>query len=246
MDLDGSTPHAVFHNVIKDGPKAYKKCEPNEWYAPWQNRTSDMISAYMQCWKEEPEYTTAKWRKGGEQLEKIEKRNEWIKNHLPEGWTMTTGKDGTNEYHGPNGETQLTSPIDFGAENEDYIFFYKDDFEVKQVMSIPEYSELGENLLLDWRHPSDHFHIQADLEYAQRKASDNNVFQHYVNGSWGDRNQINRGRRDGIIGDPTLTLPQPKTPDRRRRMAIREFSNRRDSPVMVRLLQEIIAAQDKK
>jgi len=31
---------------------------------------------------------------------------------------------------------------------------------------------------------------------------------------------------------------------RRRRMAQREFSNRRDSPVMVRLLQEIVAAQD--
>merc|ERR1711964_952273 len=30
----------------------------------------------------------------------------------------------------------------------------------------------------------------------------------------------------------------------RRRMAQREFSNRRDSPVMVRLLEEIIAAQD--
>jgi len=33
---------------------------------------------------------------------------------------------------------------------------------------------------------------------------------------------------------------------RRRRMAQREFSNRRDSPVMVRLLQQIIAAQEKK
>jgi len=32
---------------------------------------------------------------------------------------------------------------------------------------------------------------------------------------------------------------------RRRRMAQREFSSRRDSPVMVRLLKEIIAAQDK-
>merc|ERR1711964_836389 len=31
----------------------------------------------------------------------------------------------------------------------------------------------------------------------------------------------------------------------RRRMAQREFSSRRDSPVMVRLLEEIIAAQDK-
>merc|ERR1711900_27415 len=30
----------------------------------------------------------------------------------------------------------------------------------------------------------------------------------------------------------------------RRRMAQREFSNRRDSPVMVKLLQEIIDAQD--
>merc|ERR1711964_768136 len=32
-------------------------------------------------------------------------------------------------------------------------------------------------------------------------------------------------------------------PVRRRRMAQREFSNRRDSPVMVRLLQQIVAAQ---
>jgi len=34
-------------------------------------------------------------------------------------------------------------------------------------------------------------------------------------------------------------------PANRRRMAQREFSNRRDSPVMVRLLQEIIDAQEK-
>jgi len=34
-------------------------------------------------------------------------------------------------------------------------------------------------------------------------------------------------------------------PPLRRRMAQREFSSRRDSPVMTRLLQEIIAAQDK-
>merc|ERR1711964_956695 len=33
--------------------------------------------------------------------------------------------------------------------------------------------------------------------------------------------------------------------ERRRRMAQREFSSRRDSPVMVRLLEQIIAAQDK-
>jgi len=40
-------------------------------------------------------------------------------------------------------------------------------------------------------------------------------------------------------------LPVPKVQINRRRMAQREHSNRRDSPVMVRLLQEIIAAQDK-
>merc|ERR1711964_43273 len=43
----------------------------------------------------------------------------------------------------------------------------------------------------------------------------------------------------------TLLDALDEYPEYRRRMAQREFSSRRDSPVMVRLLQEIIDAQDK-
>merc|ERR1711964_130808 len=42
-----------------------------------------------------------------------------------------------------------------------------------------------------------------------------------------------------------LNLKTLNLVDRRRRMAQREFSSRRDSPVMVRLLEEIVAAQNK-
>merc|ERR1711964_344324 len=42
----------------------------------------------------------------------------------------------------------------------------------------------------------------------------------------------------------TGSLDQEGAMDRRRRIAQREFSSRRDSPVMVRLLEQIIAAQD--
>merc|ERR1711964_395852 len=41
------------------------------------------------------------------------------------------------------------------------------------------------------------------------------------------------------LNKSTITCPIGKPSERRRRMAQREFSNRRDSPVMVRLLQEI-------
>jgi len=48
----------------------------------------------------------------------------------------------------------------------------------------------------------------------------------------------------GFIGWGNFKISAYALPKRRRRMAQREFSNRRDSPVMVRLLQEIIDAQD--
>merc|ERR1711964_586515 len=43
----------------------------------------------------------------------------------------------------------------------------------------------------------------------------------------------------------TLYLANPDLRTRRRRMAQREFSSRRDSPVMTRLLQEIVRANQK-
>jgi len=51
-----------------------------------------------------------------------------------------------------------------------------------------------------------------------------------------------RMRRNPV---PEVTSqPRMNNVRRRRRMAQREFSSRRDSPVMVRLLQQIIDAQD--
>merc|ERR1711964_274340 len=54
-------------------------------------------------------------------------------------------------------------------------------------------------------------------------------------------------RATGLVATFNLdkVLEQMEKTTRRRRMAQREFSSRRDSPVMVRLLEEIIAAQDK-
>merc|ERR1711964_399093 len=93
----------------------------------------------------EPEYTKAGWRKGGEQLQKIENREEWRKTF------------------GPN--TNYPDAL-FGAETEDYIHFSSDYFAATSVMNIPSYNSLDQAILLcDWKQPSDHFQIQADLTY---------------------------------------------------------------------------------
>merc|ERR1711964_125887 len=64
----------------------------------------------------------------------------------------------------------------------------------------------------------------------------------YTKGSW-----ICTWCRDrfAIIKSNANAAGGPRVVDRRRRMSQREFSDRRDSPVMVRLLQQIIDAQDK-
>merc|ERR1711964_676327 len=52
-------------------------------------------------------------------------------------------------------------------EAEDYIF--ASGFAVTSILEIPNYKDVQEqnsSLLPNWRHPSDHFHIQADLEYS--------------------------------------------------------------------------------
>jgi len=54
------------------------------------------------------------------------------------------------------------------------------------------------------------------------------------------RSQVGRTKADSINTVVEILKGLPK----RRRMAQREFSDRRDSPVMVRLLEEIVAAQD--
>jgi len=95
----------------------------------------------------EPAFTKAGCRKGGEQLPKIENKAEYKKT--------------TND----------TKAEEFGCETEDYIFFTNDKFSIDSVLSIPEHTELGENLLPDWKHPSDHLHIQADLVYVGKSTT---------------------------------------------------------------------------
>merc|ERR1711964_769696 len=62
-------------------------------------------------------------------------------------------------------------------------------------------------------------------------------FHTYANG-----NTVNCKIKFSTIRE--LFKAHPKLAAARRRMAQREFSSRRDSPVMVRLLEEIVAAQD--
>merc|ERR1711964_869436 len=112
------------------------------WY-PEHPHESFMASAYMQVLGEEPAYTKAGWRKAGEQTQKIENGKEWRE---------TVGKEFKDAL--------------FKAETEDYIHFSSDYFAATSVMSIPSYHDLDKAILLsDWKQPSDHFQIQADLEY---------------------------------------------------------------------------------
>jgi len=215
----------------------------------------------------EAAYTTAKIRKGGEQFGKIEDKDEWQK-HFPK--------------------------EQFGKETEDYIFVSKGDFKVVCTLPIPEYDTIGENLLLNWRHPSDHFDIMVDLIPKRKSASylefqkpkslaelfedkrikvgTEVIYAGPKDGSWTIRRNVGdvgtvifsrQGKisvnwsgkdRDSTKFKIKATAPKQghtncfvshiKNSIKRRRMAQREFSNRRDSPVMVRLLQKIIDAQD--
>merc|ERR1711964_329353 len=145
---DGSTPHAVFHNTLRE--KKYVLVPDKEY--PGVREDSFMKSAYKRYYGKEPPFTKAGWRKGGEQLPKIENRDTYME---------LVNKDEKN--YDPKGE-------EFGAETEDYIFYDSNFFDVARVLSIPDHSKLGRNLLPDWRHPSDHFHIQADLVYTNNEA----------------------------------------------------------------------------
>jgi len=154
MKEDGSTPHAVFHNTIngKEYVQDKKKGKKN-WYARHDHK-SKMVSAYKECLGHEPAFTKAGWRKGGEQLPKIENRVDYEEESKRNGFAPI-GKDNT-----------------FGAETEDYIFFNQDGFTVNSVLDIPEYGKLGTNLLPNWSHPSDHLHILADLMYKKLPQAD--------------------------------------------------------------------------
>merc|ERR1711964_329942 len=155
----------------------------------------------------------------------------------------------------------------FGAETGDYIFFNKDGFAVKSVLSIPEYEELGRNLLPNFRAPSDHLRIVTDLYYKQTDKSGDLILESGTRiSALGARTDIH-GRTltlnpkkgkwipqapwqappDGKVWDSKLkTFVRPRVKNSKgkwvqgRRMAQREYSNRRDSPVMVRLLEQII------
>merc|ERR1711964_402420 len=117
------------------------------WY-PEHPHESFMASAYKQVLGEEPDYTKAGWRKAGEQTQKIENGKEWRE---------TVGKAFKDAL--------------FKAETEDYIHFSSDYFAATSVMSIPSYEALDKAILLsDWKQPSDHFQIQADLEYGTMRS----------------------------------------------------------------------------
>jgi len=127
-------------------------------------------------------------------------------------------------------------------------------------LSIPEYQELGRNLLPNFRTPSDHVRIVTDLVYKQTGKSVDLILESAPTDIRGRPLTLNpeNGKwipqappADGKVFNSKLkkwVLPRnPKSPGPPppRRMAQREFSTRRDSPVMVRLLEQIIAAQDK-
>jgi len=99
----------------------------------------------------------------------------------------------------------------------DYIFYTSKDFECTRVLNMPT-KKIEPLFMPGWKYPSDHFCIVADLIPEQQT----------------------RPR-----GNAVSVRPAALGGKRRRRMAQREFSSRRDSPVMVRLLQEIVAAHNK-
>merc|ERR1711964_711470 len=119
----------------------------------------------------------------------------------------------------------------------DYIFYTK-EFECTRVLDLPK-EDIEDLLMPGWKYPSDHFMICADLTLSNAPV------------------QNDSPRGEGALRAPIIYAPPVRPGDnratripvskphwagnsRRRRMAQREFSSRRDSPVMVRLLQEII------
>merc|ERR1711964_664741 len=116
----------------------------------------------------------------------------------------------------------------------DYIFYTSEDFECTRVLNMPT-KKIEPLFMPGWKYPSDHFCIVADLICTSIPVQ---------------RKPISKGnarpaaRQTRPRGNAVSVARPNRNGNRRRRMAQREFSSRRDSPVMVRLLREIVAAQD--
>merc|ERR1711964_273113 len=138
---------------------------------------------------------------------------------------------------------------------EDYFFT---DLKPVDVLNIPhtkDFPELQEMGLPNSRGTSDHFPIGGIFEFfpEQKSYSKDKLGRPYIlkEGKWIPQAPW-QAPPDGRVWDSKLkTFVRPRVQNelkkwvQGRRMAQREFSNRRDSPVMVRLLEEIIAAQNK-
>jgi len=122
-------------------------------------------------------------------------------------------------------------------ERIDFIFHTK-EFRCTGILDITK-EKIEKLHMPGWKYPSDHFAIAADL-VLPRLGGKATRTESALSKSPRRPSQISTGAHSTSSAQGTVS---PRTPDRRR-MAQREFSSRRDSPVMVRLLEEIVAAQD--
>merc|ERR1711964_729003 len=130
------------------------------------------------------------------------------------------------------------------AETIDYIFYTK-EFECSQVLDITK-DTLEHVRMPGWRYPSDHFSIVADLTLRRSSPSrPSSMARSPSEAKSPSRGSTSPAQSPRIVrkkSKPTLSrrcTRSPRSPKPNRRLAQREFSTRRDSPVMARLLDEI-------
>merc|ERR1711964_807565 len=138
------------------------------------------------------------------------------------------------------------------AETIDYIF-HTNEFKCSGVLGITK-DPIEHVRMPGWRYPSDHFSIVADLKLSKRSNSVRSRPSSLANSPNSMSSTSPRAAKPAKARYPRLVRKlskrrreskgSPRSP-KRRRMAQREFSPRRDSPVMTSLLEEIDAANQK-
>merc|ERR1711900_103389 len=127
---------------------------------------------------------------------------------------------------------------------------YTNEFKCSRVLGITK-DPIEHVRMPGWRYPSDHFSIVADLKLPERSSS---VRSRPSNSPKPMSSTSPRASKPARARYPRLVRKlskrrreskgSPRSP-KRRRMAQREFSPRRDSRAMTSLLEEIDAANQK-
>jgi len=139
FDGPGSSAHTVFHETVNGGTSTLSTDKTAPTVVNDATPDTGKDSMFRSAYKE-------------------------ILGHEPE-YTTCKWRQGGSQVD----KITPTSNKEAGTETEDYIFYLKNSFKARSIMSIPEKTVLikrsNGNLLPDWGQPSDHFYILSDLDY---------------------------------------------------------------------------------